>query len=182
LKDCPLNTIRTLDPSRLRITPERPGDADLIAQITALAFGPMAFSSGTEAAIVDALREAGALSVSLVATIPDGELVGHVAFSPVQINGRPSDWYGLGPISVAPPLQRRGVGSTLIGQGLDRLRDLQAAGCVLLGSPAYYSRFGFVSDPTLTYQGKANSYFQRLVLKGPPATGDVTYHPAFNAG
>jgi len=181
LKDFPLNTIPSLDSERLRIDPERPGDVIEIGQITAAAFAPMQFSSGAEARIIDALREAGALSVSLVATTADGELVGHIAFSPVRIDDQPGDWYALGPVSVAPQMQRRGVGSALITKGLDRLRELMARGCVLLGSPDYYSRFGFLSEPTLTYQGKPNAYFQRLVLKGPPAKGDVSFHPAFGA-
>lgn len=176
-----MNTIRPQGSERLRIESERPGDAREIGQITTAAFAPMPFSDGDEARVIDALREAGALSVSLVATTAEGELVGHIALSPVRIDGQPSDWYGLGPVSVAPRMQRQGVGSTLILNGLDRLRDLMAAGCVLLGSPDYYRRFGFMSDPTLTYQGQPNPYFQRLVLKGPPATGDASFHPAFDA-
>jgi predicted N-acetyltransferase YhbS len=78
-------------------------------------------------------------------------------------------------------MQGRRIGSALITEGLERLRALNAAGCVLLGNPAYYSRFGFLSDPALTYQGKPNPYFQRLVLKGPLARGDVSFHPAFDA-
>jgi predicted N-acetyltransferase YhbS len=181
LKDSPLNTIPPLDPERLRIEPERPRDVIGIGQITTAAFAPMPFSDGDEARVIEALREAGALSVSLVATTADGERVGHIAFSPVRIDDRPSDWYGLGPVSVAPRMQRRGVGSALITTGLDRLRGLLAGGCVLLGSPDYYRRFGFVSDPTLTYRGQPNPYFQRLILRGPPARGDASFHPAFDA-
>ena len=110
----------------------------------------------------------------------DDALVGHVAFSPVMIDDRPGDWYALGPLSVAPQMQRRGVGSALIASGLDRLRDLQARGCVLLGNPDYYSRFGFLSDPALTYQGRPNRFFQRLTLNDAPITGDVKFHPAFD--
>ena len=175
-----MNTIPPLQPERLRIEPERPGDALEIEHITAAAFAPMAFSDGAEPRVITALREAGALTISLVATTADGALVGHVAFSPVRIDDRPGDWYGLGPVSVAPPVQRQGVGSALILRGLDRLRDSSAAGCVLLGNPDYYRRFGFLSDPALTYQGRPNAYFQRLVLKGPPAKGDVRFHPAFD--
>lgn len=176
-----MNTIPTLDFEHLRIVPERPGDVIGIGQITTAAFAPMPFSNGTEARIIDALREAGTLSVSLIARTADGELIGHIAFSPVRIDDQPSDWYGLGPVSVAPHMQGRGVGSALITKGLDRLRELMAGGCVLLGNPDYYSRFGFLSDPTLTYHGKPNAYFQHLVLNGPPTTGDVSFHPAFDA-
>ena len=175
-----MNTIPPQGAERLRIEPERPGDANEISQLTTTAFAPMPFSDGDEARVIDGLREAGALTISLVAITAEGELVGHIAFSPVRIDDQPGDWYGLGPVSVAPRLQRQGVGSALIGDGLERLRGLQAAGCVLLGNPDYYRRFGFLSDPTLTYQGQPNRYFQHLVLKGPAAQGDASFHPAFD--
>ncbi|WP_310540423.1 N-acetyltransferase [Phenylobacterium sp.] len=176
-----MNTTASQGSERLRIEPERPGDANDISQLTTTAFAPMPFSDGDEARVIDDLREAGALTLSLVAITAQGELVGHIAFSPVCIDGQPGDWYGLGPVSVAPRMQRQGVGSALIGDGLDRLRALDAAGCVLLGNPDYYRRFGFVSDPMLTYQGQPNRYFQRLVLKGPAAQGDASFHLAFDA-
>lgn len=176
-----MNTTPSHGLDRLRIEPERPGDADPISRLTTAAFLPMPYSSGDEARVVEALREAGALTFSLVALTAEGDLVGHIAFSPVRIDGQPGDWYGLGPVSVAPAMQGRGVGSALIHDGLERLRGLAAAGCVLLGNPDYYRRFGFQSDPALTYQGQANRYFQRLVLKGPPPTGDASFHPAFDA-
>ncbi|MFZ3006560.1 MAG: N-acetyltransferase [Phenylobacterium sp.] len=176
-----MNTITPPGPEGLRIEPERPGDAREISHLTTTAFAPMPFSDGDEARVIDDLRAAGALTISLVAITAQGELVGHVAFSPVRIDGQPGDWYGLGPVSVAPRLQRQGVGSALINNGLDRLRALNAAGCVLTGNPDYYRRFGFFSDPALTYQRQPNRYFQRLVLRGLPATGDASFHPAFDA-
>ena len=163
---------------RLRIRAERPDDVDDIGRVTAEAFAPMPFGDGTEAGLIEALRAAGALTISLVATIDDA-LVGHISFSPVTIDGRPSSWSQLSPLSVAPHLQRRGIGSALIGSGLQWLRDLRAGGCVLLGNPAYYGRFGFESDPALTYQGQSNRFFQRLTLDGEHPTGDVGLHPAF---
>ena len=163
---------------RLRIRPECAGDANAIGLLTARAFAPMPFADGTEASIIEALRAAGALAVSLVATVGD-ELVGHVAFSLVMIDDRPSVWYQLGPISVAPQMQKRGVGSALIDSGLGRLRELQAGGCVLLGSPDYYARFGFISDPALTYRGRPSRFFQRVFLNDVSMTGDVSLHPAF---
>lgn len=176
-----MNTIPPRDSARLIIEPERPADAIQISQITTTAFAPMPFSNGSEARIIDALRKAGALSISLIAKAADGELVGHVAFSPVQIDGQPGHWYGLGPVSVIPEMQRQGIGSALISKALERLRELNAAGCVLLGYPDYYRRFGFISDPKLTYRGQPSPYFQRLVMVGPPAKGDVSFHPAFDA-
>lgn len=84
------------------------------------------------------------------------------------------------PLSVAPQTQRRGVGRALVASGLDWLTERQAGGCVLLGNPDYYGRFGFLSDPALTYQGRPNRFFQRLVLNDAAMAGDVRYHPAFN--
>ncbi|PDT75888.1 N-acetyltransferase [Bradyrhizobium sp. C9] len=164
----------------MQIRDERDEDAAAISRITTAAFAGAPYSSGTEARIVEALRQAGALTLSLVATSDDGEIVGHVAFSPVEIDRTPSRWYGLGPVSVSPDLQRQGIGGALIREGLARLAALNADGCVLLGDPAYYSRFGYVSDPALTYGGEPSPHFQRLVLTGEPPKGDVNYHPAFD--
>ena len=90
------------------IRPERPDDADAIHELTVIAFDPMPFSDGTEAPIIRALRAAGELTVSLVDE-EDGEVVGHVAFSPVTVGGADVGWYGLGPISVHPGRQRQGI-------------------------------------------------------------------------
>jgi putative acetyltransferase len=165
----------------MQIRPERLEDAAAIRRVTAAAFESVPYGDGTEAGIIEMLRHAGALTISLVATGDDGEIVGHVAFSPVRIDRQPGDWYGLGPVSVIPPLQRRGIGRALIQDGLARLRALGAEGCVLLGYPIYYGRFGFVSDRELTYLGYPNPNFLRLVLKGDPPRGDVSFHPAFDA-
>lgn len=175
-----MNTTPPHGSESLRIEPERPGDAIEIGRLTTTAFAPMPFSDGDEARVIDDLRAAQALSVSLVAIGAAGQVIGHIAFSPVRIDSQRSSWSGLGPVSVAPRLQGRGVGSALITRGLDLLRGRQAAGCVLLGNPDYYRRFGFLSDPALTYRGQPNPYFQHLVLKGPPAKGDVSFHPAFD--
>lgn len=161
------------------IRAERPGDAAAIGAVTEAAFRTAPHSSGTEARIVAALREAGALTLSLVA-IRDGGIVGHIAFSPVLIDGRAGDWYGLGPVSVAPERQRRGTGGALIREGLERLKAIGAKGCVLLGDPNYYHRFGFIADPDLTYAGGPPEAFQRRVLTGEPARGEVRYHAAFD--
>jgi putative acetyltransferase len=140
----------------------------------------MPFSDQTEAGVIEALRAAGALTLSLVAT-EGGEIVGHVAFSPVKINGEAGGWYGLGPVSVWPDRQRTGIGQALIREGLKRLRSMSAGGCVLLGDPAYYSRFGFESDPTLYDVDAPPGAFQRLILNGSQPRGAVSFHPAFDA-
>ena len=90
-------------------------------------------------------------------------------------------WYGLGPLSVAPAWQGRGVGQALVQDGLRALEALGAAGCVVLGDPAYYGRFGFESDLALRYGPEPSPYLQRLVLRGAPPRGEVRYDPAFEA-
>lgn len=165
---------------RPQIRAERPDDATTIHTLTDTAFRGLPFSNGAEARIVDALRAAGALTLSLVATTDDGDIVGHVALSPVTIDGAAGDWHGLGPVSVWPDRQRTGVGQALIREGLRRLQAMGAGGCVLLGDPAYYRRFGFANDPALRHPGAPSWAFQRLTLNGPPPTGDVRFHPAFD--
>jgi putative acetyltransferase len=159
------------------IRSELPGDVDAIRAVTSAAFAATSYGSGSEAAIVDALRQSGALTVSLVAV--DGGVVGHVGFSPVRIDGVRGSWYGLGPVSVQPERQRNGIGEQLIRDGLARLRQLGAEGCVVLGDSGYYRRFGFVSDPGLHYRGVSQKYFQRLVIGGAVPKGEVTYDAAF---
>jgi putative acetyltransferase len=164
----------------MRIRPEIPADAAAIRSVTEAAFKGAEHSSQTEAAIVDALRDSGALAISLVAE-RDGAIIGHVAFSPVLLDGADKGWFGLGPVSVLPDLQGSGVGTALIREGLKLLERRGAKGCVLLGDPSYYGRFGFTSDHALRYPGPPPQYFQSLILSGDPAAGDVTYHAGFEA-
>jgi len=163
----------------MHIRDERPGDVQAIHTLTQAAFTNAPHAGGNEAQIVDTLRHTGALTLSLLAE-EEGLIVGHVAFSPVTIPDV-EGWFGLGPISVLPDRQRQGIGSALIGEGLSRLRQCGASGCLLLGDPAYYSRFGFTSDPRLTYLGYQTPNLQRLVLNGQPPVGAVVYHAAFDS-
>jgi len=163
----------------MQIRQERPEDATTIRALTDAAFKGMPFSDQTESKVIDGLRAAGALTLSLVAT-EGGEIVGHVAFSPVTINGEAGDWYSLGPVSVWPDRQRAGIGQALIREGLQRLQSMSAGGCVLLGDPRYYSRFGFAAGPDLYYVGAPSWAFQRLNLNGSGARGEVRFHPAFD--
>lgn len=107
---------------------ETPADADAITAVTAAAFRDHPFSHQTEPFIIRELRRAGSLALSLVAE-SDGRVVGHVAFSPVAMSDGTPGWYGLGPGSVLPEYQRRGIGSALINTGLERLRAGGARGC-----------------------------------------------------
>lgn len=162
------------------IRPEAPADAAAITDVTAAAFRNHPFSQQTEHFIVQALRAAAALTISLVAEI-DGRVVGHVAFSPVTLSDGTPGWYGLGPVSVLPEIQRRGIGSALINEGLSALRALGARGCALVGDPGYYVRFGFRNAPGLVYEGVPQQYFLVLPLGGEVPRGVVVFHDAFLA-
>lgn len=164
----------------LTIRDETPSDAEAIARVTTAAFADHPFSRQTEAFIVRALRDAGALSLSLVAEL-DGRVVGHAAFSPVTIEDGTADWYGLGPISVDPPLQRRGIGGALLRAGLERLRGRGARGFALVGDPGYYRRFGFRNEPGLVHEGVPPEVFLVLPLADPVPRGRVVFRPGFGA-
>lgn len=165
----------------MEIRPERPEDSDAIDQVVRDAFLSATHTSGTEHLIVRDLRRAGALPISLVAAV-DGRIVGHVAVSPVAISDGATGWLGLGPVAVMRSHQNRGIGYALVDEALRHLKQRGAAGCVVLGEPAYYGRFEFVVDPLLVLEGVPPGYFQALLLAGAPARGTVTYHPAFAAG
>lgn len=165
----------------ITIRPERPGDEDAIRDLTAAAFRDMAFSDQSEPAVIDGLRDAGALDVSLLATDAAGAIVGHIAFSKVAVGAQAEGWYGLGPVSVAPGHQRQGIGTRLVEDGVARLSARDAEGVVLIGDPAYYSRFGFSADTALTYGDVPAAYVQYLSLKGARPQGAIAFHPAFDA-
>jgi putative acetyltransferase len=164
----------------ITIRPERPGDEGVIHDLTQSAFAPTPYSQGNEGAIIRALRADGDLTLSLVAE-QDGEIVGHVAFSPVAIDGHHSDWFGLGPISVRADRQKQGIGRAMIREGLHRLKAEGAMGCALIGDPAVYAGSGFENDGRLSYEGVPEIYVQRVVFSGPPPHGVVTFSPAFAA-
>ena len=159
---------------------EAAADVAAIQAVTISAFLSAPHTSHTEQFIVDALRKAGQLAVSLVAKI-DGTIVGHVAISPVSISDGATGWYGLGPISVAPEYQRQGIGSRLMREALRVLRELGASGCVLLGESRYYNRFGFRVDSNLKLPGVPPDFFQALSFGASRPQGVVSYHAAFNA-
>ena len=163
----------------MKIRPETPQDISAIEKVTIAAFDGKPYADGTEHLIISRLREVGAMSLSLVAEM-DGKIVGHVAFSVVTINGTDQGWYGLGPVSVLPELQKQGIGSRLIKEGLSLIREKGAKGCVLEGSPMYYQRFGFKTYPDLFYEGApAPEYFMALPFYDDVPQGKVEFHKAF---
>jgi putative acetyltransferase len=160
------------------IRAEVDSDAASIAGVIERAFANHPLSSHSEHAIVHALRTAGALAVSLVAMHGD-DVVGHVAVSPVTMSDGTPLWYGLGPVSVEPAFQGRGVGLALVNAALEQARSLGAAGCVVLGEPGYYGRFGFRSRQGPVLRGLPAEYFMSLTFSGTVPQAEVSYHEAF---
>jgi putative acetyltransferase len=162
------------------IRKETTSDIEAITQVTIAAFKTLPISDHTEQFIIKALRAAGALTLSLVAEIYR-HVVGHIAFSPVVISDGTKDWYGLGPISVLPECQRKGIGKALIQEGLLRLKDLDARGCCLVGHPEYYRKFGFENVAGLVVEGVPQEAFFALSFDGHTPQGTVTFHDGFKA-
>lgn len=162
------------------IRDETPADFGAITDVTIAAFAALEISGHTEQFIIEALRAAGALALSLVAEV-DGRVVGHIAFSRVAVSDGTKDWYGLGPLSVLPEFQRRGIGKALVREGLSRLKELGANGCCLVGHPGYYKKFGFENPAGLLFEGVPPEVFLALPLGGSAPKGVVTFHEAFQA-
>ncbi|SIO38111.1 GNAT family N-acetyltransferase [Salinivibrio sp. ES.052] len=164
----------------IEIRNEAFGDEAKIHQVTEQAFLNTQHADHTEQFIVDALRRAGALTISLVAQV-DGDIVGHVAISPVTLSDSTSGWFGLGPISIIPEFQGRGIGSQLMQRSLAVLETMGASGCTVLGDPAFYGRFGFTVVDGLVFPGVPDEYFQALSFSDEFPQGEVSYHEAFSA-
>jgi putative acetyltransferase len=162
------------------IREEYTSDYGAISELTVAAFKTMEMSNQTEQFIIEALRAAKALSVSLVAEV-DGIVVGHIAFSPVEIADGTTDWYGLGPVSVHPDFQRTGIGKLLVQEGLFHLKKLKAKGCCLVGHPEYYLQFGFENVDGLIHEGVPREVFFALSFDGDIPQGNVLFHEGFKA-
>jgi putative acetyltransferase len=159
---------------------EMESDVEIIFEVTQRAFENHPHSNHTEQFIINALRASHALTISLVAEV-GGKVVGHIAFSPVTISDGSHNWYGLGPVSVLPEFQKQGIGKSLIHEGLSLLKSLGGKGCVLVGDPEYYERFGFRSFPDLILDGVPQEYFLALPFDTNKAQGTVLFHQGFSA-
>jgi putative acetyltransferase len=162
---------------------EGPADAAAVRRVN-----ESAFERGAEADLVDLLRAAGKATVSLVA-VEDGEVVGHILFSPVTVASaqRELPALGLAPMAVMPPMQRRGIGSLLVGAGLAACRAIGHRAVFVLGHPEYYPRFGFVraSSYGISWEHEApDEAFMALelvagALRG--VSGVVRFQPEFGS-
>jgi putative acetyltransferase len=165
---------------QIAIRSETDADVAAITEVTVAAFKTLEISNHTEQFIIAALRAANAFTVSLVAE-SNGRVVGHVAFSPVNISDGTRNWYGLGPISVLPDYQRQGIGMALVLEGLTLLKGLNAQGCCLVGHPDYYRKFGFKNMAGLVHEGVPQEVFLALSFDGHTPQGIVTFHEGFKA-
>lgn len=166
------------------IRDEEPSDVEAVHRVNVAAF-----PTDAEAKLVRALRDSDALVLSLVAE-HDGEIVGHIAFSPVSITSDDATMVvaaiGLGPMAVAPPRQRSGIGAQLIEEGLRRLREAGHRLCVVLGHPEYYLRAGFVraSKHDIWWERDAPepSFMIQPLVSGAldGVHGTVSYRPEFD--
>lgn len=162
------------------IRSEQEADTARISEVTKLAFHNAAHTCGREHFLVDGLRTTGALTFSMVADSDLG-IVGHAAASPVTVTSSSGDWFGVGPISVLPENQRQGIGSKLMLALLEQMRAKGAQGCVLVGDPQFYNRFGFQSDGLLVIPEAPPEVTLSLRFRACEDHGTVTFHPAFMA-
>ena len=165
---------------KIVIRNETHNDICAITEVTISAFKTLEISNHTEQFIIEALRAAKALTLSLVAEMDD-RVIGHIAFSPLTISNGTRNWYGLGPVSVLPEYHRQGIGKALIREGLSRLKAMNAQGCCLVGHPDYYRKFGFKNMPGLVLEGVPPEVFFALFFDGPAPQGTVIFHDAFKA-
>jgi len=165
---------------KMIIRNETISDIEAITEVTIAAFQNLPISNHTEQFIINALRDANALTISLVAEV-GGQVVGHIAFSPVTISDGSLNWYGLGPISVLPEYQKQGIGKSLMHEGLSLLKALGGEGCALVGDPNYYERFGFRNIPDLIHDGIPQEVFLVLPFDKKIPQGTVVFHVGFLA-
>lgn len=163
----------------MEIRSEKPGEAAAIRRLVEAAFLGAPHASGGEGALVDALRAAGALSLSLVAE-EGGALLGHVGFSPLGFSDGAEGWFALAPLATRADRRGEGIGAALVRAGLARLEAAGAAGCAVLGDPAYYARFGFAADPQMRFPGAPPEAFRRILWRGPAPQGEALHHAAFS--
>lgn len=165
----------------MRIREETTGDIRATHRVHELAF-----DSSAEAQLVDLLRSRGVAAISLVAE-DEGEIVGHILFSPVSIDPPDSNWHALGlaPVAVLPDRQRQGIGKTLINEGLQCCKERGVHLVFVLGDPAFYTKFGFrlALDYGLGNEYQADEHF--MVVELTPGVVDsfsglVKYAPEFN--
>jgi len=158
---------------------ERPSDAPEISRLLLDAFQGHPHSTQNEHRIVDVLRAEDALSLSLVAET-EGGVAGYIAGSPIVVGGVKNRWVGIGPLAVRPDLQRKGIGTALMTSALKAICEQGNLGCVLVGDPGYYARFGFCHPDGLTMAEVPPEVILAIAFNGPLPKGEAVFHPAFS--
>jgi len=144
------------------------------------------FETDAEANLVMSLRENSHLTLSLVACSDDGEVVGHLMFSPVTLDGEDHNWQGLAPLAVKAECRNQGIAKSLVEEAFSTLVDFGYPACVVLGDPAYYGRFGFKAASEFGFSciwDVSEGAFQAIELvDGVLAdhSGKIAYSPEFN--
>ncbi|MGI9235559.1 MAG: GNAT family N-acetyltransferase [Woeseiaceae bacterium] len=163
---------------QINVRSEISSDIETIYYVTEQAFKGVSYASGDEQDIIERLRASDALSLSLVATVGVA-IVGHIALSPTRSTDSSQKWFALGPVSVLPDYQRKGVGSALILQALAEIKEQEATGCILVGDPAYYQRFGFELAPQFSPKREYASVFMINRFSTEEPTDALSFHQAF---
>ena len=151
-----------------------------------LSVNDAAFGQADEGHIVETLHDDDDSLLSLVAVNAAGAIVGHIQFFPIEVEftDQPARFAGLGPMSVTPDLQKTGIGTELIRQGLGRLRSDGVQKVFVLGHTSYYPKFGFSVDETAGFSAPwGGPYFMAIRLNsGGPEFGELSYPAAFAEG
>lgn len=132
-----------------------------------------AYGRDDEADLIRSLREDGLLTLGVVATDDEGGVIGYAAYSPVLIDGEDCQWVALAPLAVAADWRRQGIGQQLVYEGLDTLNEFGYRGVVVLGSPVYYGRFGFIAAGHQLHcsRARADATLQLFPLAGDALEG-----------
>lgn len=157
---------------------EKAGDEAAIRALTLRAFDGHPFSNGDEADVIERLRKDGDLALSLVAQ-QDGAIIGHAAWSAARLSNGEDGWMVLGPISVDPLHQRKGVGRALIAAGEAAMMAQGVKGITVLGDPAIYRKFGFVQHTAMRLEGELGAYLQVKSFGAAIPSAEITYAAAF---
>ncbi|HDY7632976.1 TPA: N-acetyltransferase [Vibrio vulnificus] len=145
------------------------------------------FPTDAEANLVMTLRENGRLTLSLVACTDEGEVVGHVMFTPMTLNGEENGWQGLAPLAVKAEYQKQGIAASLVKEGLTSLLEFGYPACFVLGDPQYYQRFGFTAASEMGFDCQwpvPEGAFQAFAMAAgefDAKQGRVKYAPEFAA-
>lgn len=124
------------------------------------------FASEAEAELVQQLREDGLLTLGVVATDDEGQVLGYAAFSPVTLSGEDLQWVALAPVAVDASVRGQGLGQQLVREGLDTLNEFGYAAVVVLGDPAWYGQLGFTAAAS-----------QQLSCRWPDSASSFQIHP-----